>query len=98
MNEELLLKVLLASHVSEKSTFVGQFRQYVFKVAPWADKKHIKAAVEKMFNVLVEKITVSNVKGKTKVFKQQPGKRDNWKKAYITLKEGQQINFTGDKK
>jgi len=96
MSQELVFKVLLAPHVSEKSTIVGdQSNQYVFKVAREATKPQIKRAVEKLFEVSVEQVRVLNVQGKTKRFGQRMGSRGDWKKAYVTLKSGQEIDFMG---
>ncbi len=95
MNEERLMQVLRAPHVSEKSTRVAdQARQFVFRVATDADKREIKRAVEKMFKVEVERVQVMNVKGKRKSFQRSPGKRPDWKKAYVRLKEGHDIDFS----
>ncbi len=95
MNEERLMQVLRAPHVSEKSTRVAdQARQFVFRVATDADKREIKHAVEKMFKVEVEGVQVMNVKGKRKSFQRSPGKRSDWKKAYVRLKEGHDIDFS----
>lgn len=89
-----LLQVLLAPVVSEKSTFVADKRdQVVFKVAKDATKPEIKAAVEMMFKVEVDSVKVANVKGKEKRFGRFIGRRDHWKKAYVCLKPGQEINF-----
>jgi large subunit ribosomal protein L23 len=89
-----LMQVLLAPVVSEKSTFVADKRdQVVFKVAKDATKPEIKAAVELMFKVQVDSVKVSNVKGKEKRFGRFTGRRDHWKKAYVCLKPGQEINF-----
>jgi large subunit ribosomal protein L23 len=91
-----LYQVILAPHVSEKSTRVAEkSSQIVFRVRPDASKPVIKQAVEKMFNVQVESITVTNVKGKDKKFGKTPGRRQDWKKAYVRLKPGQDINFAG---
>jgi large subunit ribosomal protein L23 len=96
MNTERLYHVILAPHVSEKSTRVAEKgNQIVFRVRRDASKPDIKAAVEKMFNVEVEAVTVSVVKGKTKGFGRTPGRRQDWKKAYVRLKAGQDINFAG---
>ena len=95
MNAELY-QVILAPHVSEKSTRVAEKNsQIVFRVRRDASKPVIKQAVEKMFNVQVESVTVSNVKGKEKKFGKTPGRRQDWKKAYVRLKPGQDINFAG---
>ncbi|MFT6267435.1 MAG: large subunit ribosomal protein L23 [Alphaproteobacteria bacterium] len=96
MNEQRLLKVLLAPHVSEKSTMVSETNNsFVFKVLPDATKAEIKAAVEKLFEVEVEGVKTLNVKGKVKRHGQSFGKRSDWKKAYVMLKEGQDIDFVG---
>lgn len=89
-----LMQVLLAPVVSEKSTFVADKRdQVVFKVAKDANKHEIKAAVELMFKVEVNSVKVINVKGKEKRFGRFMGRRRNWKKAYVRLAAGQEINF-----
>jgi large subunit ribosomal protein L23 len=94
MSKERLLKVLLAPLVSEKSVNAADTgNQFAFKVAKDATKPEIKAAVEMLFEVNVEKVQVLNVKGKTKRFGQRMGKRSDWKKAYVRLAEGQDINF-----
>lgn len=96
MNQERLMKVLLAPHVSEKSSSVAESNnQYVFRVVTDASKPEIKAAVEHIFNVAVENVQVSTVKGKVKRFGQRLGRRGDWKKAYVTLKAGQEISFMG---
>jgi len=96
MNTERFMKVLLAPVVSEKSTRVADaHRQYVFKVLPDASKPEIRGAVEQMFDVKVRKVTVGNNKGKVKRFGQTMGRRSDWKKAYVTLEEGHDIDFTG---
>ena len=94
MNEERLLNILLEPRVTEKSTMLGdKHRQFVFKVAMSATKPQIKEAVEKMFEVEVQSVQVLNVRGKGKVFKNMFGSRPNWKKAYVRLKPGFDINF-----
>ena len=96
MNQERLMKVLLAPHVSEKGTRIAELnRQFVFKVTSDATKPEIKNAIEKMFNVQVTAVQVCNTEGKTKRFGQRLGKRSGWKKAYVTLKEGNDIDFMG---
>ena len=91
---ERLMSVVLAPVVSEKSTFVAdKNRQYVFRVADRATKPEIKAAVELMFKTKVDSVTVSNVKGKPRRFGRIEGRRRNWKKAYVRLAAGQEINF-----
>jgi large subunit ribosomal protein L23 len=99
MDKDRLMKVLLAPLVSEKSTFVGEKNnQYVFRVAADATKPQIKAAVELLFStkdkkVEVQAVQVANVKGKEKRFGRFDGRRRNWKKAYVRLAQGQEINF-----
>ena len=96
MNEERLLKVLLAPHVSEKSTMAAEASNtVVFKVLKDANKAEIKAAVEKLFEVEVNSVRTLVCKGKTKRNGQSFGKRSDWKKAYVMLKEGQDIDFVG---
>jgi large subunit ribosomal protein L23 len=92
--EERLMKVLLSPTISEKSTFVGEkHNQVVFRVAQDATKPEIKAAVELLFKVKVKDVQVSNVKGKEKKFGSSFGRRRNWKKAYVSVAAGQEINF-----
>ncbi|XOV79448.1 MAG: 50S ribosomal protein L23 [Aestuariibacter sp.] len=96
MNQERLLKVLLAPHVSEKSTVSAEANNtLVFKVLKDADKAEIKSAVEKLFEVEVSGVRTVNVKGKTKRHGTTFGQRKDWKKAYVTLKEGHDIDFVG---
>ena len=96
MNQERLLKVLLAPHVSEKSTLAAEANNtVVFKVVKDANKAEIKAAVESLFEVEVNSVRTVNVKGKTKRHGAHFGKRSDWKKAYVVLKEGQDIDFVG---
>jgi large subunit ribosomal protein L23 len=91
---ERLMNVVLAPVVSEKSTRVAdKNRQYVFRVADNATKPEVKAAVELLFKTKVQSVTVSNVKGKAKRFGRFTGRRRNWKKAYVRLAAGQEINF-----
>ncbi|MDP2762085.1 MAG: 50S ribosomal protein L23 [Sideroxyarcus sp.] len=93
-NEERLLNVLRAPQISEKATFVAEKNgQVIFHVASDATKPEIKAAVEKLFKVTVEGVQVSNVKGKQKRFGRFMGGRKDWKKAYVSLADGQEINF-----
>jgi large subunit ribosomal protein L23 len=90
-----LMNVVLAPVVSEKSTFVAdKNRQYVFRVADHATKPEIKAAVELMFKTKVDSVTVLNVAGKQRRFGRTIGRRRNWKKAYVRLAAGQEINFS----
>ena len=92
--DQRLMQILLAPVVSEKSTFVGEKRnQYVFRVAADATKPEVKAAVELMFKTQVKSVSVVNVRGKEKRFGRFMGRRNNWKKAYVALQPGQEINF-----
>lgn len=94
--DEKLFYVVLAPHVSEKGTRVAdKHRQMVLEVRCDATKPLIKQAVEKMFNVQVESVTVMNVKGKRKQTGRIAGRRSDWKKAYVRLKEGQDLDFLG---
>ncbi len=97
MNQERLLKVLKAPHVSEKATILAETNnQFVFKVAVDATKREIKKAVETLFEVEVDSVRTLNVKGKTKRFGMVQGKRANWKKAYVSLKPGQDLDFVAE--
>ena len=94
MNQERLMQVLLAPQISEKATYVAdKHEQVVFRVASDATKPEIKAAVELLFKVEVEAVQVANVKGKVKRFKGAVGRRKGWKKAFVSLKPGQEIKF-----
>ena len=98
-DEGRLAQVLVAPIVSEKATSVAEKNnQVLFKVLRDATKDEIRAAVESMFNVKVEGVTVSNMHGKLKRFGQSIGHRSDWKKAYVTLAEGQDIDFAGGQK
>jgi|SRR5690606_37359785 len=89
-----LYTTILAPVISEKSNRVGELaNQYVFKVAKSANKEQIKSAVEKLFKVDVLDVSVLNVKGKTKSFRQKAGKRPDWKKAYVRIDKDQMIDF-----
>lgn len=95
MNPERLMMVLREPHTSEKSTILAdKLKQFTFKVQKSATKQEIKLAVEKMFNVKVKQVSVLNVKGKSKRFKQLSGKRSDWKKAFVSLYADQDINFS----
>ena len=96
MNQERLMNILLSPHVSEKSSMAADVnRQFVFRVARDARKPEIKRAVELMFKVEVDRVQVVNVKGKRKTFGRVPGRRPDWKKAYVCLKPGFDIDFMG---
>jgi len=95
MNAEKILMVLKAPHTSERSTFLAdKHSQYTFKVLKTANKFEIKHAVEKLFDVKVKNVSVMNVKGKQKRFRQMVGKRSDWKKAIVSLEQGHEIDFT----
>jgi large subunit ribosomal protein L23 len=88
-----LLSIIQTPHLSEKSTWVNEkYNQVVFRVNKKASKYEIKQAVETLFNVKVEKVTTLLVKGKTRNFRQIKGKKQDWKKAYVSLAEGQRID------
>ena len=91
---ERLATVLLAPVVSEKGTFIAEkHEQVIFRVMQDATKPEVKAAVEAMFKVDVENVQIVNVGGKQKRFGRFNGRRRNWKKAYVRLAAGQEINF-----
>ena len=95
--EGRLAQVLVAPIISEKATSVAEkHNQVMFKVLQDATKPEIKAAVEQMFGVQVASVQVLNQKGKTKRFGGRPGRRNNVRKAYVSLKEGQELNFSGE--
>ncbi len=94
MNEERMYTVLLEPHFSEKVAVLGDLsNQYAFKVARDASKPEIKAAVEGLFDVRVKSVTTTNVKGKTKRTARGVTRKKNWKKAYVRLADGQDIDF-----
>ena len=93
-NQERLMNILLAPQISEKATYVAEkHEQVIFRVVSDATKPEIKAAVELMFKVTVKNVQVSVVKGKKKRFGKFMGARNDWKKAYVCLAAGQEINF-----
>jgi large subunit ribosomal protein L23 len=94
MKEERLLQVILAPVISEKATMLAdKNEQVIFRVATTATKPEIKAAVELLFKVQVKAVTVLNVKGKSKRFGRFNGTRASWKKAFVCLQPGQELNF-----
>lgn len=94
MNQQRLMQVLLAPQISEKATFLAdKNEQVVFRVAADATKPEVKAAVELLFKVAVESVQIANVKGKIKRAGRHMGRRSDWKKAFVSLKPGQEINF-----
>ncbi|CAM5506895.1 50S ribosomal protein L23 [Eoetvoesiella caeni] len=95
MNAERLMQIILAPIVTEKATFVAEKNQQVaFRVVANATKPEIKAAVELLFKVEVESVQVLNQKGKQKRFGRFMGRRSNERKAYVSLKDGQELDFT----
>ena len=96
MNKERITKVILGPVVAEKASRVAELNnQVVLKVLPSANKIEIKHAVEQLFDVKVESVTTTNVKGKVKRTGRVLGKRSDWKKAYVTLADGADLNFLG---
>ena len=96
-NQERLMQVLVAPQISEKATFVAdKNEQVIFIVAPDATKPEIKAAVELMFKVEVDAVRTINQRGKEKRFGKSMGRRDHIKKAYVSLKKGHELNFSGE--
>lgn len=94
MKQERIFRVLLGPHITEKTAVAADSQnQVAFKVATNATKPEIKAAVEKLFNVVVMDVRVAKVKGKTKRTRYGLGKRSDWKKAYVRLAQGQDIDF-----
>lgn len=97
--QDRLYSALLAPIVSEKTTMIGEKNgQYAFRVMQDATKQEVKAAVELLFKVQVDKVSILNQKGKSKRFGRMSGKRGNVRKAYVCLKEGQEINFAQEVK
>jgi large subunit ribosomal protein L23 len=95
--QEKLMNVLLGPHVSEKAARIGEkYQQVVFRVRRDADKEQVKRAVEKMFEVKVADVQIVNVRGKLKRFGAQIGRRSDWKKAYVRLAPGSEINLAGE--
>lgn len=94
MNQERIFQILKSPHISEKSAVLGDSaNQAVFRVATDAQKAEIKAAVEQLFNVKVADVRTVNMKGKTKRQGLRRGKRSDWKKAYVSLEQGHEIDL-----
>lgn len=92
--QERLMQVVLAPQVSEKATMVAdKYQQVVLRVVGSATKPEVKAAVEMLFKVEVAGVQMANVKGKQKRSGRMLGRRKGWKKAYVCLKPGQELNF-----
>ncbi len=95
MNEHALTRVLIAPLVSEKSThLLEKHKRHSFKVMPGTTKTIVKEAVEKIFEVKVKSVGIMNVKGKRKRFGALLGQRKNWRKAFVTLQEGHDIELS----
>lgn len=98
ISQERALQIILAPQISEKATLIAEKNhQYVFRVLPDAAKDEIKAAIEYLWKsqkIEVTKVQISNVKGKEKRFGRFLGKRTDWKKAYVSIKKNQEINFS----
>lgn len=93
-NQERLMQVILAPQISEKATMVAdKYQQVIFRVVGNATKPEVKAAVELLFKVEVSGVQMANVKGKEKRSGRMVGRRKDWKKAYVALKPGQELNF-----
>ncbi len=95
-DENRLMQVLVAPIISEKATAAAERGEVVFKVLRDASKPEIKAAVELLFKVEVKSVQVLNQKGKVKRFGGRIGRRDHAKKAFVSLKDGQELNFSGE--
>lgn len=97
INQERLLKIILAPHISEKATFIGEKNnQTIFRVATDATKKEIKDAIELLWKeqkIEVKGVQTINVKGKSKRFGRFMGRRNDWKKAIVSIKKGQEFSF-----
>jgi large subunit ribosomal protein L23 len=94
MNDERIFHILKSPHVSEKTAILGDAaNQHVFRVATDAKKPEIKAAVEQLFNVKVAAVRTINVNGKTKRMGARKGSRKDWKKAYVSLEQGHEIDL-----
>lgn len=95
MNNERLYKVVLGAHISEKATLIAdESNNITFRVAKDATRAEIKEAIEKIYGVAVKNVTVLNVKGKVKRTFRGVGKKPSWKKAYVRLKEGSDLDFS----
>ena len=95
MNNERLYKVVLGAHISEKATLIAdESNQIAFRVTKDATRREIKEAIEKIYGVAVKNVTVLNVKGKVKRTMRGVGKKPSWKKAYVRLEEGHDLDFS----
>ncbi len=96
MQRDRFSQVLLSPHISEKATGLAEtIRQHVFRVVPAATKDEVRQAIELFFNVKVADVNLLNMKGKRKGMGRTRGRRKRWKKAYVTLQEGYDIQLTG---
>lgn len=96
MNQERILKVILAPHISEKATICAEKNnEYVFQVSNSATKPEVKDAVEFVFNTKVKNVRIVNVRPKVKSFRGIQGSRKGWKKAYVTLQADQKLEVAG---
>ena len=95
MATDNIYKIILSPLVTEKSTKISENNQYVFKVTLDSNKKEIKNAIEKLFKVKVKNINTTRIKGKSKIFKGTRGKRSDYKKAIISLNEGESLDYSG---
>ena len=94
MNDQRIFQILLSPHISEKTAILGDAsNQHVFRVATDAKKPEIKIAVEQLFNVKVADVRTVNVNGKSKRMGQRLGRRNDWKKAYVSLEQGHEIDL-----
>ena len=90
-----LYNVIVSPVITDKATNISEKNQYVFKVTISSDKKIIKQAIEKLFKVKVKSINTTKVKGKVKIFKGTKGRRADYKKAIVSLKEGENLDYSG---
>lgn len=95
MNQEKIYQTLLGPVITEKATLVAEHNQVMFRVKLNAAKPDIKKAVEELFSVKVKAVNTMRVKGKTRRFRGVKGRRSDWKKAIVTLEEGQSVDILG---
>lgn len=96
MNQERLLQIILAPHISEKTAMSAEkHNEHVFEVAATATKPEVKDAVEFLFNTKVKSVRIVNVRAKKKMFKNIEGKKKGWKKAYVSLQSDQKLDIMG---
>ena len=92
--KERRYQIILGPHISEKASLLGDDEnKYVFKVSTDATKKEVKEAVEELFQVNVKEVSILNVKGKTKRTARGYSRKKDWKKAYVSVQQGQEIDF-----